>query len=158
MFRKMRRPKQEVSAETCRKILQTENRAVLSVIGDNGYPYGVPVNFVYDAEEGTIYLHGAKEGHKIDAIRSCDKVCFTTWDKGYRTQGDWAWHVTSVIVMGRAEFIDDLEIVTEKVRKLGLKYYPSSDEVEEEIRAAIQAVRIIAIHIEHMTGKQIYER
>lgn len=158
MFREMRRSKQEISPEERDTILERGRRGVLSVIGDGGYPYGVPVNFFYDKAEGILYIHGAKMGHKLDAIRSCDKVCFTTWDEGYRTEGDWAWHVTSVIAMGRAELIDDLERVTEKTRQLGRKHYPSHDEVEKEIRAAIGHVQLIAVHIEHVTGKRIYER
>lgn len=76
MFRKMRRFKQEISKEECIEILKTEKRGVLSVIGDNDYPYAVPINFYYNDEDGKIYLHGAKEGHKIDSIKSCNKVCF----------------------------------------------------------------------------------
>ena len=64
--------------EECRQILKTEKRGVLSVIGDNGYPYGIPINFYYDENDGKIYFHCAKEGHKIDAIKNCDKACFTT--------------------------------------------------------------------------------
>ena len=158
MFRAMRRAKQAVSEETCREILQTAGRAVLSLVGDDGYPYGVPVNFTYDAEENTIYLHGAKSGHKIDAIRQCDKVCFTTWDAGERPEGEWAWYVTSVIVMGRAELVDDLAVATDKVRQLALKYYPSAAEAEAELQAGIRQVQLIAIHIEHMTGKRIHEK
>ena len=158
MFREMRRGKQAVSEEVCREILRTEGRAVLSVLGDGGYPYGVPVNFVYDEAENTIYLHGSKEGHKIDAIRACDKVSFTTWNQGVLKEGDWAWWVTSVMVFGRAELVDDLERATEKARELALKYYPNAEDVEPELQSGIRHVQLIAIHIEHMTGKQIHEK
>ena len=60
--------------------------------------------------------------------------------------------------MGRAQLVDDLAVTTEKVRELGRKYYPNAQDVETEIRAAIQHVQLIAIHIEHMTGKQIHEK
>lgn len=158
MFRKMRRAKQEISADDCKTILHTAKRAVLSVIGDGGYPYGVPINFVYDDQTGTIYIHGAKEGHKIDAIRQCDKVSFTTWSNDYHENDDWAWHVNSVIAMGKAELVENPDTVVEKVRALGLKYYPSREAVEEEIKAAIAHVQLIAVHIEHMTGKRVYEK
>ena len=158
MFRDMRRHHQAVSPDQCRQILTEAKRAVLSVLGDDGYPYGVPVNFIYDQETDTIYIHSAKVGHKIDAIRACDKVCFTTWDEGFRKDGDWAWFVTSVIAMGKAELVDDIQLTTEKVRELGRKYYPSADEVEVQIRHAIDQVQLIAIHIEHLTGKQIHEK
>lgn len=89
MFRPMRRIKQQVSDEECIRILKEEKRAALSVIGDDGYPYTVPIDFYYDESDGRIYLHCAKTGHKIDAIKKCDKVCFTVWNQGYKTEGNW---------------------------------------------------------------------
>ncbi len=65
MFREMRRKKQQLSFEECQEILNNEVRGVLSVIGDNGYPYGIPINYKYSTTENKIYFHGAKKGHKI---------------------------------------------------------------------------------------------
>ena len=79
MFRKMRRFKQELSKEECIEILKSEPRGVLSMIGDDGYPYGIPMTHWYCEEDGKIYFHGAKEGHKLDAIRKCDKVSFCVY-------------------------------------------------------------------------------
>lgn len=90
MFRKMRRFKQELSKEECMEILKNEPRGVLSVLGDDGYPYGMPVTHWYNEKNGKIYFHGAKSGHKIDAIKNCDKVSFCVYDKGYRKENDWA--------------------------------------------------------------------
>ena len=158
MFREMRRARQAVSAEECQRILQTEGRGVLSLAGDDGYPYGLPMNFYYAPEDNAIYFHTGKAGHKLDAIRRCDKACFTVWQQTGKDPGDWAWHVTSVIAMGRAECISDPARTEEMVRRLALKYYPDADAVEAEIRAAIQHVQLVALHIEHMTGKQIHEK
>lgn len=158
MFREMRRTRQEVSQEVCREILNTEKRAVLSVIGDDGYPYGVPVNFYYEEGENTIYLHGAKEGHKIDSIKNCSKVCLTTWNEGCFEDGDWAPYVTSVIAFGKAELVEDMAKAEEEVRKIGFRYYPTEKEVEDEIRESLNHVQITAIHIEHMTGKKVHEK
>ena len=158
MFRKMRRFKQEVSQEECVNILQTEKRGVLSVIGDEGYPYAIPMDFYYDAEEKKIYFHAAREGHKMDAIKRCDKVCFTTWNRGFQKEGDWAWNVTSVVVMGRAELVSDTELANEKLRKLALKYYPTVEEVEAEMQRDAHRVQMIAIRMEHMTGKLVNEK
>lgn len=155
MFRKMRRFKQEVSQEECVDILKTEKRGVLSVIGDEGYPYAIPMDFYYDAEEKKIYFHAAREGHKMDAIKRCDKVCFTTWNRGFQKEGDWAWNVTSVVVMGRAELVSDTELANEKLRKLALKYYPTVEEVEAEMQRDAHRVQMIAIRMEHMTGKLV---
>ena len=66
MFRKMRRFKQQITDEECRKILAEEGRGVLSLFGEDGYPYGIPMNYFYDEDENKIYFHCAKEGHKIE--------------------------------------------------------------------------------------------
>lgn len=158
MFRKMRRHKQQVSEKECLEILKTARRGVLSVIGDDGYPYGIPMDFYYDEADGRIYFHCAKQGHKIDAIRSCSKVCFTTWNKGFQKDGDWAWNVTSVVVFGHAELPDDRKLTYDKVLQLGLKYYPDPAEAEEEMRMAADRVQLIALTIEHMTGKLVNEK
>ena len=158
MFRKMRRSKQQILLEECKGILASSKRAVLSMIGDEGYPYGIPVNYQYDLNENIIYIHGAKVGHKIDAIRQCDKVCFTTWNEGYQDLDDWAYHVTSVIVQGRAELMENGPVVESKLRELAMKYYPTQEEVDEEMKHGLDRVQMIAIHIENMTGKTVYER
>ena len=56
LFRELARKKQALSHETCIEFLKTEPRGVLSVIGDDGYPYGVPMNFWYCEEDGKIYF------------------------------------------------------------------------------------------------------
>ena len=56
--------------------------------GDNGYPYCVPINHYYCEQDGKIYFHGGKIGHRVDAVKSCDKVCFTVYDKGFLKEGD----------------------------------------------------------------------
>jgi len=158
MFRKMRRFKQAVSEEECRKILKEEKRGVFSVLGDGGYPYSLPINFYYDEEDNRIYFHGAKEGHKVDAIKNCNKVCFTTWNTGFKTEGHWEWNVTSVIIFGKAKLIEDRKTTEEKVSKLAYKYYPTREEAEEDLARAIDRAQLFAINIEHMTGKLVNEK
>lgn len=68
MFREMRRFKQQISEEECIRILKEQPRGVLSMLGDDGYPYGIPLDYLY-MEDGHLYFHCAKEGHKLDAIR-----------------------------------------------------------------------------------------
>lgn len=158
MFRKMRRVKNEISTEEVKELLRKNRRAAFSVNGDDGYPYTVPINFYYDEEENRIYFHGAKAGYKIDSIKANDKVCFTTWDDGYLEDGDWAYRVSSCVVFGRAVLIQDPQATEEKVRKLALKYYPTAEEVEEEIRKDIKGVQMVAIEIEHISGKKVKEK
>lgn len=103
MFREMRRFKQQVTTEECKKVLKEEKRATFSVIGDDGYPYTIPINFYYDKEDNNIYFHGAKEGHKVDAMNRCDKVCLTVWNQGFKKEGHWEWNPTSVVVFGNVK-------------------------------------------------------
>ncbi len=158
MFREMRRKKQEISKEECVTILKSEKRGVLAVAGDEGYPYAIPMNFFYDEDEGKIYFHCAREGHKIDAVRRCEKVCFTVWNEGVQKDGDWAYYVTSVVVMGKAELVSDQSAAFAKVRELALKYYPTAEEAEAEVDRSAGRVQMIAVTIDHMTGKLVHEK
>ena len=158
LFRPMRRNKRQLSNEVCINILKNAKRGVLAVSGDNDYPYALFVNYVYDEKDNAIYIHGAKEGHKIDSIKRCNKVSFTVHDEGYKKEGDWAYTLTSVVIFGKAELINDINITTEKTRNLANRYYPSKDEVEKEIKSGITHVQLIKINIEHMSGKTIHEK
>lgn len=159
MFRPMRRLQQQVSAADCNKILTEEKRAALSVIGDDGYPYTVPVNFFYDETNRVIYLHGAGEGHKADAIRRCDKVCLTVWNQGFKKPGSWEWNATSVVVFGRAQIVTDSAVAKKYLRQLAIKYYPTAEAVQQEMNSpAADCVQVLAIRIEHMTGKLVNEK
>ena len=133
MFRKMRRSKQELTKEECIEILKKEPRGVLSVQGEDGYPYGMPMTHWYNEEDGKIYFHGAKSGHKIDAIRNCDKVSFCVMDKGYRNEGEWALNIRSVIVFGRLHTVEEPEKVTEICTNLCKKFTDDETYVEYEL-------------------------
>ena len=158
MFRKIRRVKNELPTERAKELLRDNRRAAFSVHGDDGYPYAVPVNFYYEESENKIYFHSAKAGHKLDAIRANDKVCFTTWDDGVTEPGEWAPYVCSCIAFGRAHVVTDRKVALEKIRKIALKYYPSADEVERVIEKDFNHAEMICIEIEHMSGKRIQER
>lgn len=158
MFRKMRRAKREIPAEDVKVLLKTNIRGAFSVNGDNGYPFTVPIDFYYEESENRIYFHSAKEGHKIDSIKADDKVCFTTWNDGYLEEGDWAYYVSSAVVFGRARLITNQEVAVEKIKKLAMKYYPTEEEVDAEIAKDMHGVQMVAIDIEHATGKKIHEK
>jgi hypothetical protein len=158
MFRSMRRVKNELPREDAKALLRTNRRAAFAVNGDDGYPYTIPINFYYDEEENRIYFHSAKKGHKIDAIRENDKVCLTTWNDGTLDDGDWAYRVSSCVVFGRAKLIGDAALTERKVRALALKYFPSAQEVEESIAKHLQGVQLVAVEIEHLSGKRVHEK
>ena len=109
MFREMARKKQLISEEECIELLKKEPRGVLSVLGDDDYPYGMPLNHYYCEEDGKIYFHGGKSGHKIDSIKKHNKASFCVYDQGFRNDGEWALTIRSVIVFGKIEIIDDME-------------------------------------------------
>lgn len=92
MFKKMRRFKQQLTQEKCIEILINEPHGVLSLISDTGYPYGFPITHWYDEKNGHIYFHGAKEGHKMDCLKQCDKASFCVMNKGFKKDGEWANH------------------------------------------------------------------
>ena len=161
MFRKMRRFKQQISFEECEKVLYGQPRGVLAVLGDDDYPYTVPLDFIYN--DGKIYFHGAAEGHKMDAIRKHNKVSFCVMDEGYRKEGEWALNINSVVVFGRIAEVTDINKKDEKLRLLGLKYNPSPEDVEEEVKRYIDIeknidrVTILELTPEHITGKLVNE-
>ena len=126
---------------------------------DGTYPYAIPVNYFFDAEHDKIYFHGAKAGHKVDALKRDDKICFTVYGNEWYKDGDWAPYVMSTVVFGRCRLVDEAPaFIEDKVRQLALKYYPSAEEVEEEIAKDIKGVQLYEISIEHLCGKQIHEK
>lgn len=157
MFREMRRHKQQLSEQECIEILKREPRGVLSVLGDDGYPYGMPMNFWYCEEDGRIYFHGSKSGHKIDAIKRCDKASLCVYDQGFRREGEWALNIKSVIVFGRISIIEDHERALEAARRFGYKYTADAAYIEKEIKGTGPAVQCLELIPEHMTGKLVNE-
>ena len=157
MFRKMRRFKQQITDEQCIEVLKNSKRGVLSLIGEDGYPYGLPINLWYCEEDGKIYFHGAKEGHKIDAIKACDKVSFCTWDEGYRKEGDWALNINSVIVFGRIKFVEDEDTAIKICTHLTKKFTDDEEYLQRELKNALPRVQCLELIPEHMTGKLVNE-
>lgn len=157
MFRDVQRKKQKLSEEECISILTAEKRGVLSVIGDGGYPYCLPINHYYNAADGKIYFHSGKTGHKIDAIKNCDKVSFCVYDSGFRKEGEWTLNIKSVIVFGRAKIITDHEKAIEISRRLSYKFTSDSEYIEREIENFGKAVLVFALEPEHITGKIVNE-
>ncbi len=158
MFRNIRRQKKEISIELAKELLKKERRAVLAVNGDDGYPYCMPINFLYDEAENRIYFHGARAGHKLDSITNSDKVCLTVYGNESIKDLDWAPYVQSTIVFGRCHVIENQTEAIEYVRKMARKYYPDEGAIDEEVKSSGQAFYMFRIDIEHMTGKEIQER
>lgn len=150
----MRRFCQELSESESIDILKRGKVAVMAVAGDDGYPYAVPVNYVYD--EGCIYVHSASEGHKIDALKRESKCSVCIVDKDDVVPEKFTSYFRSVIAFGEAEFILSEEAKIRALRLLCEKYSPGLDPTNE-INKSLKAVTIIRILLKRITGKQAIE-
>ena len=157
MFRELNRRQQQLSEAETIAILQQEPRGVLSVQGDDGYPYGMPMDHWYCAEDGCLYFHSGKKGHRTDAMRRCDKASYCVYDRGYRKPGEWALNIKSVIVFGRIEIISDTETVYEISRQLSRKFTDDEQYIEHEIRTSGPGTLMFALVPEHISGKLVNE-
>ena len=157
MFRPMRRFKQQISEEECIRILTSEKRGVLSMMGEDGYPYGIPLNHWYNPEDGKLYFHGAKAGHKIDAIKANDKVSYCVYDAGYRKEGEWALNVNSVVIFGHISRITDEEKARMIGDKLCRKFTDDEEYIQHELQNALPRAQCLELTIDHMTGKLVNE-
>ncbi len=157
MFRGMRRFKQQISEEECIRVLREQPRGVLSMIGDGGYPYGIPLDHWYSEKDNRLYFHCAKVGHKIDAITACDRVSYCVMDEGFRRDGEWALNINSVIVFGRIRIVEDEEKKREICTNLVRKFTDDEAFLQKELTYAFPRVNCLELTIEHMTGKLVNE-
>ena len=158
MFRELVRKKQQLSDEECVEVLKSELRGVLSINGDDGYPYGLPIDHYYDEEDGHIYFHSGNVGYKLEMMRKDDRASYCVYDKGFLKEGDWALNRRSVIVFGRIRFIDDEEKALDICRKLSRKFISDEEYIEYEIEHAKHRLVCFELIPEHMTGKLVNEK
>lgn len=157
MFRELLRKNKELPTAECIDLLKNETRGVLSVLGDGDYPYGMPMNHWYNEEDGCIYFHCGKVGHRLEALKKHDKVSFCVYDSGYRNPGEWALNVKSVIVFGRVEIIDDRSQIIEITTKLSHKFTQDEAYIQEEIRQHSSRTLLLKLTPEHICGKRVME-
>ena len=156
MFRKMRRFKQVLTEEECVDILNKSTSGVLGLLGDDDYPYTVPVSHVY--KDGKLYFHGAKTGHKNDAIEKHEKVSYCVIAKDDIVQERVTTYYQSVICFGKARVIDDPEEKKKAALLIGEKFAPDNKEgYMNAIRKLFNVMTVFEITIEHMTGKEALE-
>ncbi len=153
MFREVRRKDRLIAKEQCFEILKKAGFGVLALSGDGGYPYGVPLNYVFDG--GKIFFHCAKEGHKIDAIRRDPKASFCVVAGESVSPKEYTTYYESVIVFGKVRIIDDESEMLAAVKKLAQKYAPDNtrEEEENEINKFRAALCMLEMTIEHISGK-----
>ena len=142
MFREIRKKRNKIEDSAAEELLQNSRRGVLAVNGDDGYPYAIPLNYFYDRENRKIYFHGARAGHKVDALREA-----------------WAPFMQSTVVFGRCHLMENSSgKAMEMLKRFAMKYYPNEQLADEEIAQAGRAVQMFEIEIEHMSGKEVQEK
>lgn len=151
----MRRKRQLLSIEESISILKKMTSGVLAVAGDGGYPYAVPLSYVYCGDK--IYFHSAKLGHKIDAIIKCNKVSFCVIEQDKVMPEEYTTYFRSVVVFGKAHILDDGE-KRKAIEILAEKYSPDQEEGRlQEIGKSFKNLCMIELAVEHMTGKEAIE-
>lgn len=155
-FRQMRRKRQQLTQEESIAILQNATAGTLALLGDDDYPYAVPISYVYN--EGKLYFHSALNGHKVDAIRKYDKASFCVIEQDDVQPEKYTTFFRSVIAFGRIHIVEDEKEKLEIVRMLGNRYNPNQDDaLQKEIESGLSRLLAIRFDIEHLTGKEAIE-
>ena len=155
-FREMRRHRQQLSEEESIAILEKATAGTLALLGDEGYPYAVPISYVYN--DGKLYFHSALSGHKVDAIRKCDKASFCVIYQDDVQQKKYTTFFRSVIAFGRIHIIEDEREKLTTARMLGNRYNPNDEEgLRQEMEKGLSHMLMLRMDIEHLTGKEAIE-
>ena len=155
-FREMRRSRQQLSNEESIAILQKATAGTLALLGDGDYPYAVPISYVYD--DGKLYFHSALTGHKVDAIRKCDKASFCVIERDDVQPERYTTFYRSVIAFGRIHIVGNEEEKLSFARMLGNRYNPNDEEhLKKELEKGFSRMLMICFDIEHLTGKEAIE-
>lgn len=157
MFREMRRSKQVMSFEDSAAVLERNTAGVLAVSGDDGYPYAVPLSYVYT--DGKIYFHCAKQGHKLDAIARCEKVSFCVIDQDQVVPEEFTTYFRSVIAFGKARVLEEPAEKRAALEALGKRYSPDEtpEALAKEVEGSFKQVTMVEITIDHLSGKEAKE-
>lgn len=157
MFREMRRKKQALSEKDCAAVLNRGTSGVLALLGEEGYPYAVPLSYVYDGEK--LYFHSAKSGHKLDAVRSNPKASFCVIDQDQIIPEEYTTYFRNVIAFGTVRIVEEEEEKRSAIEKLALKYAP--EDTAENRRNAIDRewapLCMLEMTVDHLSGKEAIE-
>lgn len=155
-FRKMRRFRQQLSKPECDAILKNATSGTLALLGDNGYPYAVPISHVYDG--GRLYFHSAVTGHKVDAIRNCDKASFCVIAADDVKPSEFATYFKSVIAFGRIHIVETEGERLNAMALFGERFNPDDAEgLQKEMDKFFSHMFVFRMDIEYMSGKEAIE-
>ncbi len=155
-FRKMRRFRQQLSLAECETILTRATSGTLALSGDNGYPYAVPMSYVY--ADGKLYFHSAMSGHKVDAIRRCDKASFCVIAGDDVHPSEFTTYFRSVIAFGTIHIVESESERLHAATLLGERYNPGDAVgLERELAKGLPHMLVLRLDIQHLTGKEAIE-
>ncbi len=152
----MRRNRQQLSREECESILDRCTSGVLALTGDGGYPYAVPLSYVY--ADGAIIFHSAVEGHKVDAIRRDNRCSFCVIEQDEIKPAEFTTYFRSVIAFGHISILENADEKVQALRLLGRRYSPNDEPgLQHEIDKSLDHVLLLRLDIEHLSGKEAIE-
>lgn len=152
----MRRNRQLLPEEESIAILENGTSGVLALSGDSGYPYAVPMSYVYNDRK--LYFHSALNGHKIDAIRRNELVSFCVIAQDIVVPAEFTTRFRSVIAFGRIRIIDEPVEKRRTAELLAAKYDPDNlGNLDREMEKGFDRMCMIELGIEHLTGKEAIE-
>jgi len=170
MFREIRRKEKQLTIEECHEILTKAEYGTLATMGADGYPYAVPVNYVF--HNGKIYFHCAKVGQKLDNIANCSNVSFNIVtdvlvvpmisediNESYLRFNGFDTNFNSVIIFGKAKEVIEREKMEGLIALLkkfltAIEYNQYKEEGIKYIEKSLERTKLIEIEIEHITGKR----
>lgn len=156
MFRSMRRSRQALTPERCTQILASRTSGVLAVSGDDGYPYAVPLSYLW--RDGKLLFHCAQSGHKLDALRQNDRASFCVIDQDEVVPEKFTTCFRSVIVFGRVRVLEDAAEKRAALTALAQKYTPDDPAgCDAEVQQALGRVCVLELTAQHVTGKEAIE-
>lgn len=157
MFRKLVRSKQKLTKTESIEILKKQVRGVLAVLGDEEYPYAMPINYWYNENNNKIYFHTGKNGHRTDSLKKHNKVSFCIYDEGYKKEGEWALNIKSVIIFGKIKMINDENVIKQIMVPFSKKFTQDEKYIKNEIDTFTKATILLELTIEDMCGKIVNE-
>ena len=151
MLPEMRRKIQQLPRAEAEEILRAGSSGVLALAGEEGYPYALPISYVYHG--GRLYFHCAPAGHKLNAIARCPKASFCVIAQDDVVPALYTTRYRSVIAFGTIRQLEDEQAIIAALDVLGRKYAPDLDP-SAEIAGSLHRVCVLEMTIDHLTGKE----
>ncbi len=152
----MRRAELALPPEECRAVLKRGDYGTIAMLGADGAPYAVPVNYYYHEQENALFFHCAEEGEKLDALRHCDRVCFTVVEQYQTVPEKLTSHFQCVIVKGKVSLITDHAQRARRLEELCLRFCSKAltkEQIRDKAQGGAGKTMVVQIEVLELTGK-----